>query len=692
MNANEAVNPAIQQEMTLHSACLPPLVAGTYTVEVQQTVKHEDKEISGKAGEQPTFEKTITFEVLTPRFSLAPGEIYHRHPAADAKGTFSAMFPHIVLSRRTLPWERKLENDDLALPRPWLALVLLDEDELGPQRTGTCGLRQRAVKELAKNDRALAAESEQCLTLELPFAQFQQIAPAWEDLPYLAHVREVGNTNAMEAAGIDDHGWFSVVVCNRLPRPGKENHVFLVSLEGLEACLPGGLAAYPPERRPAAQPTNVTLTVLANWRFVDEVEGKSFSQLVAGLTRSPLRLRPGPGAKLERPREDIESALQFGYVPLLHQTGEGYRTVSWYRGPLVPHFLPTDSRNKVYPSAGAALRYDENQGLFDVSYAAAWQLGRLLGLQNQPFARALCRMKLGVVQEAAQAMLSKSLQQRFGKPGDWKEWEKLVRTLFKPPDPGSPSRASGSPPQGDTASEHCELLREELMRQKVEIPPDIRQWLARLFLLHGVPVNYLVPHPALLPEESLRFFYLDTTWVAAMMDGALSIGRTAESQLHLDKAMAGNFLKDVATGEKINSALTLDKDIGIPNPNDTEILGHITGFLLRSELVSGWKGVEINAEDRERSLSVLRLQRITGNTLLAIFNGQIRKLTITQPPQGLHFGVSDEIKNAPDKWRDSTRVLRFRVYAGNQMPTQFAAEKLLQMRRRLIINLDVKGT
>ena len=45
----------------------------------------------------------------------------------------------------------------------------------------------------------------------------------------------------------------------------------------------------------------------------------------------------------------------------------------------------------------------------------------------------------------------------------------------------------------------------------------------RLVLLYPVPFHYLIPHPALLPSESLRFFHLDDNWVNALVDGALSI-------------------------------------------------------------------------------------------------------------------------------------------------------------------------
>ena len=69
---------------------------------------------------------------------------------------------------------------------------------------------------------------------------------------------------------------------------------------------------------------------------------------------------------------------------------QGEKTVSWYRGPLVPlnYDKPVQIQEPV-SCADELLRYDPDIGLFDTTYAAAWQLGRLLALQNQSFALAL---------------------------------------------------------------------------------------------------------------------------------------------------------------------------------------------------------------------------------------------------------------------------------------------------------------
>jgi hypothetical protein len=56
------------------------------------------------------------------------------------------------------------------------------------------------------------------------------------------------------------------------------------------------------------------------------------------------------------------------------------------------------------------------------------------------------------------------------------------------------------------------------------VPFELRQWLARLRLLEGVPFAYLAADSELLPQESIRFFYLDRAWTDALIEGALSVG------------------------------------------------------------------------------------------------------------------------------------------------------------------------
>jgi len=80
-------------------------------------------------------------------------------------------------------------------------------------------------------------------------------------------------------------------------------------------------------------------------------------------------------------------------------------------------------------------------------------------------------------------------------------------------------------------------------------------------------------------------------------------------------------------------------------PTPAQSTWQFTGFILRSAIVSGWRGLEINAyaEQGDASdqtpLPILRLDRLADDTMLCIVEGIMKQLVITQPPESMHFGV-----------------------------------------------------
>ena len=93
---------------------------------------------------------------------------------------------------------------------------------------------------------------------------------------------------------------------------------------------------------------------------------------------------------------------------------QGEKTVSWYRGPLVPlNYHKPAQVQELVSCADELLRYDPDIGLFDVTYAAAWQLGRLLALQNQSFALALNRTRKALRARAEWLMHRAELKERY---------------------------------------------------------------------------------------------------------------------------------------------------------------------------------------------------------------------------------------------------------------------------------------
>jgi hypothetical protein len=168
---------------------------------------------------------------------------------------------------------------------------------------------------------------------------------------------------------------------------------------------------------------------------------------------------------------------------------------------------------------------------------------------------------------------------------------------------------------------------------------EVIDWLTRLRLLNGVPFAYLIAHERFLPPESMRFFYLDRNWTDAAVDGALSVGTITSrdrAQLHsvyatlrarLDQAERQAFQRLIRT---------------LPTVAADGRAEVTTGFLLRSRAVSGWPGMHVNAfkdNTKDTSLGIIRIERLAPAVLLVLFDGIPGFLTLTEPRQGIQFGV-----------------------------------------------------
>jgi hypothetical protein len=386
------------------------------------------------------------FAVDAPRFTLNPNDIHSVYPPSNQTGGFDNSLPHVVFTRRTLPWERTVDGQPPRLGQafaPWMGLLLVQEDELLIRADGQTTNHKREVKSLpvikkdtdsllfspAKNilvpdlgqhsygattdpnkklraqrwekekwryEKEQTSEQRACLAIDLPGDLFKAIAPRLDDLPYLAHVRQI-DTGDKEVQAVNDKGWFSLVIGNRLPQANKDHRAFIVSLEGHQDRLQ--------EKWTPALGEEVRLAVLGSWIF--KCAGAyNFKEHMKQLKIDSLHLPFEPFDDNSPAAKDIvNAAYGRGYTALNHLIRHGEKTVSWYRGPLVP--LNYDKPQQIQEPVSCAdelLRYDPDTGLFDVSYAAAWQLGRLLALQNQGFALALNRTRKILRAEAERQM------------------------------------------------------------------------------------------------------------------------------------------------------------------------------------------------------------------------------------------------------------------------------------------------
>jgi hypothetical protein len=230
------------------------------------------------------------------------------------------------------------------------------------------------------------------------------------------------------------------------------------------------------------------------------------------------------------------------------------------------------------------------------------------------------------------------------------------------------------------------------------VPTEVKTFLGELSLLRDVPHHYLVPEERLLPryqkadgsstdpalqdemEEcgSIRFFWLDPLWVQCLLNGALSMSEPEDMELLLTKAMEGNYAAAVLKADLLSRFKTqlygnykpeqmeaeylkrlaskgmhLEKLTDDPVPTNAQSNWRYTGFLFRSALVSGWKGLEVEAkginsldpgerDNTPRTLGIVRMETIAPDTYFCMCEGIITEVVITQPPENLHFAIDGE--------------------------------------------------
>lgn len=612
----------------------PPLEAGEYTLTVVQEV-----DVPSPGG---TFTATRRFAVAGERFAIDPSEIHGVFPPDLANGEYTGALPQVVFARRTLPWERtSIVGDPSA---PWLAVLLFDDGEspvsaqakaldlvadgtpitvAGSDATGTGALPpgHLSYPTLGTLDWGESPD-DACAVIDLPVALFSAVIPSRADLKLTVAIREVDGLSTPDASAAVV-SQYAVVMGNRVAKAAVTSHAFLVSLEHMGDYLPGD-DGQPSAAIPAGT-TYVRLVTFRHWTFTANTLDETFTGLIEHLDIAGLcRGLPGPTptadqvtAALGRQATGtltagdaavlVANALGLGYLPFPHHLRGGGQTVSWYRGPLVPYPVAGELDVPISCPDGAN-RYDPQTGMFDVSYGAAWQLGQLLAVHDGGFANALYTWKRAVGRSQAVAAEHDVLQAAL-------QGEETAFSSFLARRSARVAAAAADPTQP---------------------PPVVVDWLARLRLLHGVPFQYLVPDPGMLPPESLRVFHVDSAWVDALVDGAFSIGRSTTGDLAAD-AVGRAAVADAA--RLASRALRLNPRPATDHANEAQ---RVTGFVLRSQAVSGWPriGTQGFADvEGSKEIPLLRLARLSGQVLVALFDGVVEMVTLHEPPEQLHSGV-----------------------------------------------------
>lgn len=611
-----------------------------------------------------------------PQFSIDTTELLSYFPPAGSTAPYGEVLPHVVLSEPMLPWERNLGTQEA--PQPWLALLVFGAEELpraGATGTGTVATTVGEFLEpppahativgtmlkpaVTKSDDI--ADDAPMAYVELPTGLFQAITPRVDELRFLTHCRRV-NTGDKAILGMNEDGLFSVVVANRFPEPpangtAVRNIVHLVSLEGLEAYLV--------DSPPFQGETSVAVVSLASWSFSCQADSpEDFPGLVGGLVRSgtgPLTVSSTGVDTSTAEGKEAARRLDAGFVPLPYRTRTGEGTIAWYRGPFVPQ--PTTALTKSVPfaTADAAAIYDKGHGVFDQSLAAAFELGRAAALADKAFGQRLLDLRLRA-HRFTDTLLDRLEGDHFSATdiaslsGASVQDElrallhtDVLRDLGQNPTPPAPPPAPAPGPDESPRDALARLMAQDdtqqALAQAVTVDLDpVATWLGRLLLLYQVPFTHLVPDQAMLPPESLRFFYVDRNWLDAMLDGAVSIGMQSSRDTFLQQIIG-----DVVNTAAYDFLETVRENLPGSGPAPPSAgADAMTGLLLRSDLVSGWPNLGVRACNGvargAELMKTLRMDHLAPGVLLCLFSGVPARVELAEPQESFRFGIEADGK------------------------------------------------
>ena len=660
-------------DMKIYDNNVPGLKAAKYEISVTQALPNTATD---------GFSKTITqkFVVQGPQFTIDTSEIHAAFPADNANGNYETVLPSIILEMAALPWERVISDDDSI---PWVALLVLQGSEVELDPATNSPLITSSVEEFLKpatgivkpnielSSIAPQVRSSSMNSISISTDTFQAVTPRLWELSSLAQVLEV-NPELQVVNGKEGDGWFSIVLGNRFPdsegedaNTGATNYVHLVSLEGLTEYLVDN-----PQWPAGAK--KVQLASLASWRFVSVAKpGQTFGDLAENLIKAagsdPKKLL------LRIPVKDDGSGAAArvldGYTALSYHTAPGADTFAWYRGPLAPfpaQPLPAAIETYLHPSQ--AMIYDQPSAIFDNSYGAAWTMGRLMALADPVFIDAIQRVRQRMVNTSTRLLARSKMPHLAGitdlkqlaSPGLTRKTfinrvqqgmgEALTRSFENAPAPEADGGEPGpknflfpdeQPPSSKSAEARWFMqkpsVREFLVEQVAQDINPLAEWLAKLALLYNVPFNHLVPDQRMLPAESVRFFFVDQNWLTVLVNGAMSIGVNTGRDREVHSMLAAPMMEQtLLKAPAVRKKLLRRTDEAPPLP-----LLPASGMLLRSALITGFPGLTVEATEKGNTVDIMRMDRLAPDVLLVLWAGVPDTVTVSQPQQGIVFGVGD---------------------------------------------------
>lgn len=356
----------------------PSAKKGKYTFSASQSVIQNGVAVGNYSAEQD-------YIISHSAFTLGAEEVFGVYPPNGESGDFKNTIPYITFNDRTLPWTFG-EN-------PYIALLVLKNDEVA-------GQGEIAVKDLFSSvpdaffpprscfpNVYTEEDTDCCRFIDISTQTYNDIFPSASDIPLLAHAKLLDLSNATDEICRKD-GYFSVVLANRFVPSAYNGETscvcHLVNVLGYGEGIPAGFG-------------KVRLVSLYSWNIRSHSEmGKPFIKLTDGLSKNCGTIGSGrcSGEAVIKP----------------HYTRTGEMTYSIYRSPLAAQEIKEIPQLSKAHTADGRLIYDKEVGIFDVSYAAAFQLGRLITLSQPKIAEELMAQRNESKEKLHQAALKTEAQ------------------------------------------------------------------------------------------------------------------------------------------------------------------------------------------------------------------------------------------------------------------------------------------
>ncbi|CAG9999902.1 unnamed protein product [Clonostachys byssicola] len=489
---------------------------------------------------------------------------------------------------------------------------------------------------------------------------------------HMAHVRQVATDGMVNAGADSNEAIFSVVVSRRTgPIDADTSSVMIAHLVSL---------SWDDEMPVPKDEDRVAMVSLHSWTYTclaSKTKAKTSNMLATlGDHLTVLRTDDVRGEAPATPKgeeKDLDALIaarrRGGYTVTHHRTVTGEVTAALFRGPLTPVQVPRPLTNNMLmlSNFGTDLAiFDPRLSLIDITYSSAWQLGKSLAMADEAFCAALARYR-NAVQGGGLKAAKRDVHALFGHDGYGAQeraagrMADLVRGLNEMNTPlhtrgGDTTTVSTNRWSNDDAHEDergVRILSVDMLSQSSPhiVSPDyalIYSWVLDKVYLNDIPAQYLIPDPAFLPEETLRFFHIDANWVDALIDGALSLANHWGDKPEQDLSRA-------SIKKAINKRLrTADKSLGgwhVQMPR--------YGFLLRSQLLVQFPDLAVNvkfSDTRSQPIDlegvevgtgvnppantptqqpILVQKRIAPDTMYVLFDAappDLQRITFTVPP------------------------------------------------------------